>query len=206
MKKIIAVLLVLTAGFAFDECAYKPCLEAYSGGEDKEAARRAALKENLNSAEARENRPFTRAVLNDFKNGEQFSAQAEREEYAVNKTIEVELTNGVLQISLYDLERIKYELLKVLKQQTPTEDYAYLIEELDKYSAPMITTGGVGRIGGWRLKVQDKIASLERQQTPRAPLMRFYEARLEVENGRWRVSGIRIVSVWGRSGLYGNWR
>jgi hypothetical protein len=116
----------------------------------------------------------------------------------MSETIEIELTNGVWQVSLHDLEQIKYKLLEVLKRKTPVEDYVHLVEELDKYSVPLITPDGVGHIGNWRLKVQDKVALLERQQIPRAPLMRFYEARLAVENGCWQVSDVRIISVRGR--------
>jgi hypothetical protein len=116
----------------------------------------------------------------------------------MSDAIKIELTNGIHQISLRDLERIQHELLEVLKRKTPEEDYVHLVKELEKHSVPMITPDGVGRIGSWRLKVRDKIAFLERQQIPRAPLMRFYEALLTVENERWQVKEVRIVHVRGR--------
>jgi hypothetical protein len=116
----------------------------------------------------------------------------------MSEAIKIELTNGVHQVSLRDLERIKQELLEVLKRKAPVEDYVHLVKELEAHSVPMITPDGVGRIGSWQLKVRDKVALLERQQIPRAPLMRFYEALLTVENGCWRVSEIRIVHVRGR--------
>jgi L-ascorbate metabolism protein UlaG (beta-lactamase superfamily) len=126
------------------------------------------------------------------------SPQEDNLEEAMSEAIKIELANGAHQVSLRDLEQIKQALLEVLKRKTPVEDYIHLVKELEAHSVPMITPDGVGRIGGWRLKVEDQAALLERQQMPRTPLMRFYEARLTVENEHWRVSEIRIVHVRGR--------
>jgi hypothetical protein len=124
------------------------------------------------------------------------SGRVERE--IMSEAIEIELTNGEPQVSLRDLEGIRQALLEALKRKRPVEDYVHLVKELEAHAVPMITPDGVGRIGSWRLKAQDGVVLLERQQIPRAPLMRFYEALLTVENGRWRVREIRVVHVRGR--------
>jgi hypothetical protein len=114
----------------------------------------------------------------------------------MSESVEIELSGGKVRVSVEDLKQIKQELLAVLKQ--PARDYTHLIAELTEHSAPMILSSGHAAIGSWKLVVRNKSALLQRQQMPRARFMLFYEAPLVIENGRWRVTDVEIVTVHGK--------
>lgn len=115
----------------------------------------------------------------------------------MSETTEIVLAEGARRISVEDLQQIKRELLAVLRSKNP-EDYGHLIPELEQHSAAMILPDGQMAIGSWNLRVEQGQAVLERQQMPRAPLMRFYEAELAFDKGQWRVVDVTIKKVRGR--------
>jgi hypothetical protein len=115
----------------------------------------------------------------------------------MSETVEIELLDGKARISGEALEQIKLELMEVLRQKEPAEDYARLLKELEHFAPMTQPKYNVVCIGHWRFKVQNKSALLEYQQMPRAPVMRFYRAPLSFENGRWKVTDVTSYIVHG---------
>lgn len=114
-------------------------------------------------------------------------------------SIEVNTADGVHPLTMADLEALKANLIEVLSEKKPEQDYGFLIGELRDHSAPMISEDGVARIGGWRLTEISGRPVFERQQMPRAPMMRFFHAPIAWdEKGRWRITDVIIVKVRGR--------
>ncbi|MDR1999922.1 MAG: hypothetical protein LBP94_00095 [Zoogloeaceae bacterium] len=115
----------------------------------------------------------------------------------MDSTIAIQRPEGDLQITLETLEEIRQMLLESLRKMQPPEDYAHLIVEAEKNAKPMII-GNTAHIGAWRLINRDNRLLLEHQQMPRAPLMLFYEAPLEWQDGQWQVLPINRIKVRGR--------
>ncbi|MGS2763148.1 hypothetical protein [Sinomicrobium sp. M5D2P9] len=112
-------------------------------------------------------------------------------------TLLIAYKDSTYQMTIGGLKQLKLRLIEALKQQQSPEAYGYLIEELQRYSHPIITDS-TAFIGQWRLKTERQSLWLERQQMPRAPLMLFHLAELVFADGQWKVKKITYKKVWGK--------
>jgi len=117
-------------------------------------------------------------------------------ETITEKAITISTPENNFVITLETLEDIKQKLLEVLRQQTPLEDFARLIDETEN-STPFIF-GEQAYIGVWKLINLNNELFLERQQIPRALMIRFFQAPLVWHDEQWKVQTVIVKNVRGR--------
>jgi hypothetical protein len=129
---------------------------------------------------------------------ERMAADGIPDERIISDTVEIELQDGKARLSLSDLEQIKLELIEILKQKSPAEEYAPLLKNISGYCYLTIrqdVLDTVG-IGAWRLFVHGKVAYFGceeiketlygHEENPRAPKS-IYTAPLVFANGHWKI-------------------